>query len=175
MISALLIFHWIDWVRSLTTDAPFEWAPHHFRSSYIDRRPCKPESDDFIGGNLAPSLGGREKISQTKISEWRFFRKEISIFTSKISDDLFKVMFSRFFLSFSISLLCEMSYMTLSSPLFQKRIPWWHLFYSVRTFERIRQHYFPKYWGTNAWAVPTSNVGSVPPVPLGLRPWMSLK
>jgi len=35
--------------------------------------------------------------------------------------------------------------MTLSSqekPLFHKRIPWWHLFYSVRTLGRIRQHYF---------------------------------
>src|SRR6218665_1208709 len=27
-------------------------------------------------------------------------------------------------------------------------------FYSVHSFARIRQHYFSKYWGTNAWAVP---------------------
>ena len=40
-----------------------------------------------------------------------------------------------------------MSYLTLSS---QEK----HLFYSVDTFTRIRQHYFSKYWGANAWAVP---------------------
>ena len=36
-------------------------------------------------------FGGTEKFSWTKISEWRFFRKNISIFTAKISDDLFLV------------------------------------------------------------------------------------
>ena len=42
-----------------------------------------------IGGDLAPRLGGREKIiSQTKISELRFFRKNFH-FTPKISDDLY--------------------------------------------------------------------------------------
>src|SRR6218665_706712 len=57
-----------------------------------------------------------------------------------------------------------MSYMTLSS---QEK----HLFYSVRTFPRIRQHYFSKYWGTDAWAVPHLKfwAGTVPLVPLGLR------
>jgi len=34
-------------------------------------------------------FGGRKKFSWTKISEWRFFRKKISIFTPKNSDDLF--------------------------------------------------------------------------------------
>jgi len=68
-----------------------------------------------------------------------------------------------------------MSYMTLSSqekPLFQKRIPWWHLFYSVRTFAPIRQHYFSKYWGDGCTGrPPTSNFGgTVPPVPLSFRP-----
>ncbi len=36
-------------------------------------------------------FGGTEKISRTKISEWRFFPEKISIFTPKISDDLFLV------------------------------------------------------------------------------------
>src|SRR6218665_3697272 len=46
------------------------------------------------------------------------------------------------------------------------------LFYSVRTFARIRQHYFSKYWGDGCMGrPPNSNVGrSVPPVPLGHRP-----
>jgi len=33
--------------------------------------------------------------------------------------------------------------------------PWWHLFFSVRTFTRIKYHYFSKYWGrTDTWAIP---------------------
>ena len=62
-----------------------------------------------------------------------------------------------------------MSSMTLSSqekPLFQKRIPWWHLFYSVHTFARIRQHYFSKYWGTDAWAFPPPHIFLGGPSPL---------
>src|SRR6218665_1041942 len=45
-------------------------------------------------------------------------------------------------------------------------------FYSVRTFARIRQHYFSKYWGINAWAIPHLKFwGDRPPGPLlGLRP-----
>src|SRR6218665_1022981 len=44
------------------------------------------------------------------------------------------------------------------------------IFYSVRTFARIQQHYFSKYWGTNAWAVPLKFfLGG--PSPVGLRPW----
>src|SRR6218665_366676 len=42
-----------------------------------------------------------------------------------------------------------MSYMTLSSqekPLFQKKFLDDTFFYSLRTFARIRQHYFSKYW-----------------------------
>jgi len=39
-------------------------------------------------------------------------------------------------------------------------------FYSVRTFARIRQHYFSKYWGSDAWAVPHLKfLGTVPAVP----------
>src|SRR6218665_3950058 len=53
-----------------------------------------------------------------------------------------------------------MSYLTLSS---QEK----HRFYSVRTFTRIRQHYFSKYWGDQCMGrSPTSNFGgTVPPVP----------
>ena len=40
-------------------------------------------------------------------------------------------------------------------------------FYSVHPFARIRQHYFSKYWGTIAWAVPPPKIfgGTVPPSP----------
>src|SRR6218665_2637147 len=47
-------------------------------------------------------------------------------------------------------------------------------FYSVRTFARIRQHYFSKYWGDQCMGRPPPQIffgGTVPPVPLGLRPW----
>ena len=74
-----------------------------------------------------------------------------------------------------------MSYMTLSSqkqPLFKKRIPLWHpfFFYSVRTFARIRQHYFSKYCGGRMHGPsPTSNFWwDRPPqsTTLGLRLWL---
>src|SRR6218665_1771369 len=38
-------------------------------------------------------------------------------------------------------------------------------FYFFHTFAHIRQHYFSKYWGTNAWAVPSLKLwGPSPPV-----------
>src|SRR6218665_3080310 len=82
---------------------------------------------------------------------------------------------------FSVSLLYQMSYMTLSSqqkPSFNKRIPWRHLFfYSLQTFAPIPQHYFSKYWGRPMHG-PSPYLkfwGTVPPVPLGLRPCPSLR
>src|SRR6218665_366725 len=39
-----------------------------------------------------------------------------------------------------------------------------YFFYSVRAFAPIPQHYFSKYWGANAWAVPP------PQIFLGDRP-----
>src|SRR6218665_3722232 len=60
-----------------------------------------------------------------------------------------------------------MSYLTLSS---QEK----HLFYSVRTFTHIRQHYFSKYWGDQCMAVPHLKFwgGPSPQFPLGLRRWV---
>ena len=41
-----------------------------------------------------------------------------------------------------------------------------------KLFSYIRQHYLSKYWGDGCMGrPPTSNLGGVPPVPLGLRPW----
>src|SRR6218665_6000 len=52
--------------------------------------------------------------------------------------------------------------MTLSSqekPLFQKKfLDDTYFFYSVRAFAPIRQHYFSKYWGTNAWVPPPPQI-----------------
>ena len=99
-----------------------------------------------------------------RLMNYVFFWKnlKISIFTVKISDDLFFFFSHRPGFSDFPFLFADLPYLyyvqcvvgdflsSLSSqekPLFQKRIPLWHLFYSVRTFARIRQHYFSKYWG----------------------------
>src|SRR6218665_818167 len=62
---------------------------------------------------------------------------------------------STWFIRFCVVYCDRMSYTTLSSqekPLFQKRIR--PFFGSVHPFACTRQHYFSKYWGTNAWAIP---------------------
>src|SRR6218665_845601 len=50
-------------------------------------------------------------------------------------------------------------------------------FYAVRTFARIRQHYFSKYWEDGCMgSPPTSNLGGPSPQsPLGLRPGLFAK
>src|SRR6218665_1899266 len=59
-----------------------------------------------------------------------------------------------------------MSYMTISSQ--ENKI-----FHSVHAFTHIRQHYFSKYWGgpMHGRSPHLKFWGTVPPVPLGLRPW----
>ena len=98
--------------------------------------------------------------------------------------------FSYLFSRFSISLLPVMSYMTLSSqekPLFQKIIPWWHLFLLYSCFRthptNTRPSYFSKYWRDGCmgrphlyfWGDRLSPSPPVPPrsppVPLPLRVW----
>src|SRR6218665_719954 len=81
------------------------------------------------------------------------------------------------FFRFSISLLCGMSYMTLSSrerSLFQKIIPLWHLFLLCSYFRTHPNNTtFQNIGGTDAWAVPHLNLffwGPSPSVPLGFRP-----
>src|SRR6218665_1534830 len=96
----------------------------------------------------------------------KFFRGpisgKISIFRVKISDDLFLVIdlvlrifpfFSRIFRMFTVLNVVYDHFLTRKPP----------FSHSVHTFTHIRQHYFSKYWGTNAWAVP-------PPHILGGRP-----
>src|SRR6218665_691634 len=67
-----------------------------------------------------------------------------------------------------------MSYMTSVRPfphkkttISQKGFLYITLFYSVRAFARIRQHYFSKYWGDGCMGRPPPHIlrGTVPPVP----------
>src|SRR6218665_1316395 len=115
-----------------------------------------------------------------------FFGKNFH-FHAKNSDDLFLVIYQVFLIftlfRFSVSLLCKMSYMTLSSQekaLFQKSIlNDTYFFYSVRAFTPIPQHYFSKYWGDQCIGRPHLKFwGTVPPVPprsppLHLLPFLS--
>ena len=122
-------------------------------------------SDLISGGDLAPSLEGRTffrgPIHFHGQNFWWLFFSHWPGFSD------FPFLFPDFPYLF---LLCSMSYMTPSSqeqPLFQKRIPLGHydtFFYSVRTFARIRQHYFSKYWGVGCMGRPHTSIfwGTVP-------------
>src|SRR6218665_949963 len=85
-----------------------------------------------------------------------FFPEKIPIFTPKISDDFFfshRPGFSHF--TFVYCIKCPIRpFLHQKNHYFRKEFLDKTFFYSVRTFARIRQHYFSKYWGTNAWAVP---------------------
>ena len=167
--------------------------PHHdifyFLLFSIGHTPffCLP-----IGGDLAPSLGEREKISQTEISEWRFLWKNFHFHAQNfwwpflVIDHVFQIFPTFFKISHILTacnhcnVVCDPS--SQEKSLFQKIIPWWHLFYSVRAFARIRQTLLLKILGgrMHAWAVPsTSNSwGDRPPVsprspPLCLLPYSS--
>src|SRR6218665_2711867 len=108
--------------------------------------------------------GGRKNFSQTKMT----FSEKIPIFAAKISDDLFLVidqvfrifpLFSLIFRIFTLLHVIENSFLTRKTPFFPF---WWQQFFSLV----IRQHYFSKYWGTNAWAVPHLKLwGAVPQPP----------
>jgi len=110
------------------------------------------------GGDLAPSMGGRKKIFTDQDFWITIFSEKFYIFMPKNSDDLFLV----------INHVFQMTLSSQEKALFQKIIPWRHLFFTlfVYTFARIRQHYFSKYWGTDAWAVlPPQIWGDHPPSP----------
>src|SRR6218665_4089635 len=65
----------------------------------------------------------------------------------------------------------SMTSMALSSrekPLFQKQFLDDTFFYSVRTFARIRKHYFSKYWGDGCMDVPHLKFGGPSPTPPAL-------
>ena len=107
-----------------------------------------------MGGNLAPSLGGWENLSPTKMT---IFSEKIPIFAAKISDDLFLflvidqvfLIFPLFSLIFRIFALLKLVH----DPFLARKTPSFTLFILSRTSDNT--YYFSKYWGgTNAWAVP---------------------
>src|SRR6218665_3667123 len=95
-----------------------------------------------MGGDLAPSLGGRKK----------FF---ISICTPKNSDDLLLVINQVFLiLTLSFQIICVFivsnvkynPFFTTKSPLSTKNSLTTPIFYSLEAFAPIPQHYFSQYW-----------------------------
>ena len=84
------------------------------------------------GGDLAPSLGGTENFSRTKISDDLFL----------VIDQVFKIL--RFFTVLNV---VYDPFFTTKTTISEKNSLIRPFFYSVRTFARIRQHYFSKCWG----------------------------
>ena len=115
--------------------------------------------------------GNGKFFSRTRISDWRFFGKNVPFWRPKILmiflviDQVFKI----FPFFFQIHVVYD-PFFTRKAQV-QKRIPWRHFFYSVRTFARVRQHYFSKYWGDGCMGRPPTwhFWGTVPQAPLGLR------
>src|SRR6218665_137420 len=94
--------------------------------------------------------------------------------TDKISDDVFLVI-DQVFLIFRIFTLLNVVYdpfFTRKTTISQKNSLITPFFYSVRTFARIRQHYFSKFWGDGCpEAAPHLKLwGDRPHSHLGLRP-----
>src|SRR6218665_508834 len=98
------------------------------------------------------------------------FPEKIPIFMSKISDDLFfshRPGFSDF--TFLYCIKCRIRpFLHQKTTISEKNSLIRPFFYSVRTFARIRKHYFSKYWGDQCMGrPPTSNFGGDrPPVSL---------
>jgi len=130
-----------------------------------------------IGGDLAPSLEGREKMSQTKIFEWRCLGKNVHFHAQNFWWPLFLVIdhdFSYLFKIFHIFAACNVIY----HPFFTRKLPISEKNFLATSFFTLfvlshasDKHYFSKYWGTNAWAVPPPQIwGDRPPSPSGSSP-----
>src|SRR6218665_1722523 len=96
----------------------------------------------------------------------------MSIFTPKISDDHFFSHRPGFSDLFTVIKCPIRHFLHRKNHYFRKEFLNKTIFYSVHPFAHIRQHYFSKYWGRPMHGPsPISNFGgTVPPVPLGLRP-----
>src|SRR6218665_2196802 len=84
-----------------------------------------------------------------------FFWKKIS-FSRPKSLMTFRIFpfFQRFSISFTMLNVVYDPFLTRTTTISEKNSFMTPFLYSVRTFARIRQHYFSKYWrGTDAWAV----------------------
>src|SRR6218665_1735705 len=102
----------------------------------------------------------------------RFFSGKISIFTPKIHDDFF-LGFSDFPYLYCVK--CRIwHFLSEKNHYFRKEFLDDTFFYSVRTFARIRQHYFSKYWGDGCMGRPPHQIflgEPSPQSPLDHRPW----
>ena len=129
------------------------------------------------GGDLAPSLrGGTENFFADQNFGMTFLSEKI--FTPKNSDNPFLVI-AQVFLIFTLyfqspylyCVKCRIwPFLHKKNHFFWKKFlddTYFLLFYSLRAFTPIRQHYFSKYWGGPMHgSSPTSNFGgTVPPVP----------
>src|SRR6218665_105777 len=108
-----------------------------------------------------------------------FFGEKISIFTAKISDDLFFLVIdpvfriSPFFRVFTMLNVVYDPYLTTKTAISENNSLYDTFFTLFVLFARLRQHCFSKYWGDQCMGrPPTSNFGGdrPPPVPPGLRP-----
>src|SRR6218665_2447540 len=104
-----------------------------------------------------------------------FFPGKISILRPKISDDFFLVIDQVFQILrlFTVLNVVYDPFFTRKSTISKKNSLIRPFFYSVRTFARIRQRYFSKYWGDQCMGRPHLKFffgGTVPPVPLRSPP-----
>src|SRR6218665_2997614 len=89
------------------------------------------------------------------------FSGKFPFFTSKISDDFFSLVIDQVFLIFRIFTVLNVVYhplFTRKSTMSEKNSFMTHFLYSFRTFARIRQHYFSKYWGDGCMGRPPTPI-----------------
>jgi len=103
-----------------------------------------------------------------------FFSEKISIFTDKISDDLFLIIDQVFrIFPFFSRIFCIFTMLNVvSDPFLTRKTSFFTLFILSRASDNTNSQ---NSGGTNAWAVPPSQIfwGTVPQFSLGLRPWLS--
>ena len=123
-------------------------------------------------------------FSRTKISEWRFFRKKFNFHGQNfwwpflVIDQVFRIFpfFPQIFRIFAVLNVVYDPFLTRKTTISEKNSLMTPFFYSVRTFARIGQHYFSKYWGDGCMGRPSHLKfgGASPQSPLGLRSCLSM-
>src|SRR6218665_2414402 len=113
----------------------------------------------YSGGDLAPSLGDGKFFRGPRFLNY-VFPEKMSIFTPKISDDLFLVIDQVFQILrfFTVLNVVYDPFFTRETTISEKNSLIRPVFYSVRTFARIRQHYFSKYWGDQCMGRPPPQI-----------------
>ena len=128
----------------------------------------------YSGRDLAPSLGGgRKQFSRT----WTTFFPEKFPFSRRKFLTTFPFLSHRpgfSDLTFLYCIKCRIRpFLHQKNHYFKKEFL---DIFPLCTFARIRQHYFSKYWGDQCMGRPPHLKfgGTVPPVPLGLRPCLDI-